>query len=690
MTAKILTDPEPVFTNRLVHEKSPYLLQHAHNPVDWYPWGEEAFEKARQEGKVIFISIGYATCHWCHVMEKESFEDAKLAEYLNEHFVSIKVDREERPDVDQIYMDALHLLQQQGGWPLNMFLTPDGRPFTGGTYFPPDQRYGRNSFRDVLGKILNYWQNERESIFENAGKITDYLKQKAQIQSPDHLEADDNLYQRVYQSFSNQFDEKEGGFSFQAQNKFPPSMGLMFLLRYYQSTGEEKALQMAELTLKKMLAGGIYDQIGGGLCRYSTDHQWLVPHFEKMLYDNALLVWALIETFQITKDPFYRSAIEDVLAYLERDLYQDGGGFYSAEDADSEGVEGKFYVWTINEVKDILGEVLAEKAAEYWGISANGNFESSRNILFRTDVSGVIEKNSDLELARQKLFDARKKRIRPLLDDIILVSWNALAISAFARAAKVLENDKYARIARSAAEFIFGNMILADHSLMRRYRDGEAKFKGYLNDYAQLALACIDLYEVDYELQWLKRAKSLMDQVDKRFFNDSGPYFLTDGATERLLVRNVEAYDGVEPSGNSSAALAFLKLDAYGFGGPYRKNAERILSGFREHMTQAGSSFAAMLWAYGWATGTPNEIVIVGERSEPLTEKLLAVVRKEYLPNAVILFLPADNLNLNTNFVPLAEGRQQVENQATAYVCQNQTCQMPVHDTTALRAQLEL
>lgn len=682
-----MTESTPKFTNRLVHEKSPYLLQHAHNPVDWFPWGEEAFEKAKQEDKVIFISIGYATCHWCHVMERESFEDESVADYLNEHFVAIKVDREERPDIDQIYMDALHVMQQNGGWPLNMFLTPDGRPFTGGTYFPPDDRFGRNSFREVLGKIRGYWENDRDAIFDNAGKITDYLKQKSVIHSLDEGEPDNKLEQEVFQSFSKFFDPDYGGFSFQAQNKFPPSMGLMFLLRYYQKTGEKTALQMVEQTLRKMLAGGIYDQIGGGLCRYSTDYQWLVPHFEKMLYDNALFVWALTETYQVTQDHFYKDAIEDVLTYLERDLHQDKGGFYSAEDADSEGEEGKFYVWKLDEVGEILGEDLTAQAAEYWGITAKGNFESAQNILFKNRAeSGRVPE--EIKEARRKLFTIRETRVRPLLDDKVLVSWNALAISAFARAAKVLDNDHYADIARAAADFIFENMLTPDKTLMRRYRQGEAKFSGYLNDYAQLALACIDLYEVSYEIQWLLKAKSLMDEVDKRFMSETGPYFLTDSGAEKLLVRNVEAYDGVEPSGNSSAALAFLKLDAYGFEGPYRKNALRILNGFRDHIGQAGTSFSAMLWSVSWLTSSPKEVVITGNRGESATEELLDVIRKEYHPNTVTLFLANGDTDKEIETIPLAQGRQQVNGPASAHVCQNQACQLPVNDAESLRNQL--
>jgi len=428
------------FTNKLVHEKSPYLLQHAHNPVDWHPWGNEAFEKAKNEDKLLLVSIGYATCHWCHVMERESFEDPELAAYLNAHFVPVKVDREERPDVDKIYMDSLHALGQQGGWPLNMFVTPEGKPVTGGTYFPPKPLYGRKSFRELLETLASIWKNEREKIFSTADQLTAHLKQKAVSTAGGHPELNWEAEEQAVTQFRDSFDSRHGGFKQQQQNKFPPSMGLMLLLRHFHRTGNEHSLEMVEKTLQKMFAGGIYDQLGGGLSRYSTDYEWLVPHFEKMLYDNSLFVWALIETFQITKNPLYETAVRDVLTYVARDMTSPEGAFFSAEDADSEGVEGKFYVWSKAEILEILGPENGELACAFWDITENGNFEGN-NIPNRPrsdeDVAEQFRITTDemriqLRTAREKLMAVRSKRVRPLLDDKVLTSWNALMISAFA------------------------------------------------------------------------------------------------------------------------------------------------------------------------------------------------------------------------------------------------------------------
>ncbi|MBF0279270.1 MAG: thioredoxin domain-containing protein [SAR324 cluster bacterium] len=686
-----------VYSNRLISEKSPYLLQHAHNPVDWYPWGKEGFEKARNEDKMVLVSIGYATCHWCHVMERESFEDPELAEYLNDHFVAIKVDREERPDVDKIYMDALHAQKEQGGWPLNMFLTPEGMPVTGGTYFPPDNRYGRPSFRHVLETIATIWQKERERIYKSAEELTAFLRQQATLISADHVDWKWNLEINAIEYFKQSFDQQEGGFELQAQNKFPPSMGLMLLLRYHERTGDPQALAMVELTLKKMFSGGIYDQLGGGLCRYSTDYQWLVPHFEKMLYDNALFTWALIEAFQVTGDCYYRQAAEDVLNYIERDMRSSEGAFYSAEDADSEGEEGKFYVWKQDEIFEILGNELGRHACAYWRVEERGNFETGQNILHRPDPEDEVAERLGISLemlrknmteARQKLLAARSQRIRPLCDDKILVSWNALMISAFARAARVFNKEHYGDIAVEAAEFILSKLRDEKGRLLRRYRQGEARFYAYLCDYAQMATACLDLYEYSYDLKWFKTAVHLMNEINVLFKNESGPYFDVGEDAEELLTRNMEGYDGVEPSGNSAAALAFLKLHAYGVSGQHYEDAQRILKGFARHLEQAGVNFAAMHWALHWFLLNPKQIVIVGDRNEAETESLLQVVRQGYYPNTVTVFVPKSDQAPVSEIIPLALAREAINGKATAYVCQNMACQLPVHTPEALKEQL--
>ena len=681
------------FSNKLIHEKSPYLLQHAHNPVNWYPWGTAAFEKAKSEDKLLLVSIGYATCHWCHVMERESFEDPELAAFLNAHFVPVKVDREERPDVDKIHMDALHALGQQGGWPLNMFVTPEGKPITGGTYFPPQPMYGRKSFRELLETLASIWKNEREKIFTTADQLTAHLQQKAVPTAEGHPELNWEAEEQTVTLFRESYDSQHGGFKQQQQNKFPPSMGLMLLLRHYKRTGDAHSLEMVEKTLQKMFAGGIYDQLGGGLSRYSTDHEWLVPHFEKMLYDNSLFVWVLIETFQITKKHLYENAVRDILNYVARDMTSPDGAFFSAEDADSEGVEGKFYVWSKAEVLKILGAESGELACAFWDITEHGNFEGS-SIPNRPrsdeDVAAQFritpeEMRKTLRASREKLMAVRSKRVRPLLDDKVLTSWNALMISAFARASRVFNDPEFEKMATRAADFIFNNLIDDSGRLLRRWREGEARFPAYLCDHAQLAVACLDLYETTYDPAWFRKAVELSDEINRLFRNEDGPYYDTGIDGEVLLTRNAEAYDGVEPSGNSSLAQAFLRLRAYGLAPQYYEDAQRIFRSFAPHLEQAGVSFSAMLCGLHFSLSAAKEVVISGRRGEAETELLLAELRCEYHPNIVVSFVENGKNPETEKIIPLASGRAMVNDCATAYVCQNQTCQIPVHSVDELR-----
>mgnify|MGYP005621658141 FL=1 len=681
------------FSNKLIHEKSPYLLQHAHNPVNWYPWGKAAFEKAKSEDKLLLVSIGYATCHWCHVMERESFEDPELAAFLNAHFVPVKVDREERPDVDKIHMDALHALGQQGGWPLNMFVTPEGKPITGGTYFPPQPMYGRKSFRELLETLASIWKDEREKIFTTADQLTAHLQQKAVPTAEGHPELNWEAEEQTVTLFRESYDSQHGGFKQQQQNKFPPSMGLMLLLRHYKRTGDAHSLEMVEKTLQKMFAGGIYDQLGGGLSRYSTDHEWLVPHFEKMLYDNSLFVWVLIETFQITKKHLYENAVRDILNYVARDMTSPDGAFFSAEDADSEGVEGKFYVWSKAEVLKILGAESGELACAFWDITEHGNFEGS-SIPNRPrsdeDVAAQFritpeEMRKTLRASREKLMAVRSKRVRPLLDDKVLTSWNALMISAFARASRVFNDPEFEKMATRAADFIFNNLFDDSGRLLRRWREGEARFPAYLCDHAQLAVACLDLYETTYDPAWFRKAVELSDEINRLFRNEDGPYYDTGIDGEVLLTRNAEAYDGVEPSGNSSLAQAFLRLRAYGLAPQYYEDAQRIFRSFAPHLEQAGVSFSAMLCGLHFSLSAAKEVVISGRRGEAETELLLAELRCEYHPNIVVSFVENGKNPETEKIIPLASGRAMVNDCATAYVCQNQTCQIPVHSVDELR-----
>ncbi|MDC0154661.1 thioredoxin domain-containing protein [bacterium] len=684
---------EHSFTNKLINEKSPYLLQHAHNPVNWNPWGQGAFEKAKSEDKLLLVSIGYATCHWCHVMERESFEDPELALYLNKHFVPVKVDREERPDVDKIHMDALQALGQQGGWPLNMFLTAEGKPFTGGTYFPPKPMYGRKSFRELLENLVLIWENEREKIYSTADEITSHLQQQAVPSYNGLLELNWEVEEKVVSQFRESFDSQHGGFNQQLQNKFPPSMGLMLLLRHYDRTGTAMSLEMVEKTLQKMFAGGIYDQLGGGLSRYSTDYEWLVPHFEKMLYDNSLFIWALIETFQVTRNPLYETAVRDVLTYVARDMTSPQGAFFSAEDADSEGVEGKFYLWSKAEVSEILGAETVKLACAYWDITDKGNFESS-NILNRpmsdeevAEQFSITTEEMQVQLrdAREKLLAVRSQRIRPLLDDKVLTSWNALMISAFARAARVFDDTDFEMRAVRAADFIFENLRDESGRLLRRWRDGEARYLAYLCDYAQLAVACLDLYETTYDPEWFQKAVELCQVINRLFRNDDGPYYDTGIDGENLLTRNAEGYDGVEPSGNSSVTNAFLRLRSYGLSPEFYSDAQRTIRSFAPHLKQAGVSFSAMLGALHFSLSEPKEIIISGRRGDPETEALLKEVRSEYHPNIVVAFVENGESPETEKIIPLASGRVMVNERATVYVCQNQTCQLPVHSIEELR-----
>ncbi len=674
------------FTNALINEKSPYLLQHAHNPVDWSPWGDEAFQRARERKVPVLVSIGYATCHWCHVMERESFEDPQLAELLNANFVAIKVDREERPDVDSIYMQAVQALGQQGGWPLNVFVTPEGVPFYGGTYFPPQARHGLPSFADVLNSLSAIWKNEPDKIQQQTQSLIQYLKQSSnrdKVGSVDTLSFEGE--ERAAKLYREHYDSLNYGFKFQAQNKFPPSMGLSLLLRHYHRVGDVNSLVMCENTLMAMKHGGIYDQIGGGLSRYSTDFRWLVPHFEKMLYDNALFAKALIETYQVTGKREFADYANDVFQYIDRDMTSPEGGFYSAEDADSEGVEGKFYVWTKKEIEEVLDRKTASVAIPFYQVSEAGNWEGS-NILNTPQRVGDVAKDmgmneaaalESIAKARQTLLEVRSKRIRPLLDDKSLTSWNGMMISAMACAGRALEDeDRIARAAK-AAEFVFSKLRAPDGKLLRRYRDGEARYDGYLFDYTSMAVACLDLYEATYESRYVARALELMETVEEKFATGKGAYYETAVDGEELIVRQVSGYDGVEPSGNSNAAMAWLRLSALRAEPEYVERSEKIFIGFHDEVMDYGINSSAMMQAFHLYLGGLKEVAIVGLRGDESTETMLKTVRRGFFPNAVFAFAYEDEVDAVSKAVPLLAGRKAVDGKATAYVCKLGTCLLP-------------
>lgn len=685
---------EHAYTNELIKEKSPYLLQHAHNPVNWYPWGDKPFQIAKEKNIPVLISIGYATCHWCHVMEHESFEDTVLAAVLNESFICIKVDREERPDVDSIYMQAVQALGQQGGWPLNVFLTPDGIPFYGGTYFPPEKRHNIPSFLDVLEFLITTWKNEQDKVAKQTKALVDYIRQSS---TREKITADlDDLSfageDKALELFENHYDKLNHGFQFQSQNKFPPSMGLSLLLRHHHRTGNANSLIMTENTLKAMKFGGIYDQIGGGLSRYSTDYRWLVPHFEKMLYDNALFTTALIEAYQVTEKMEFADYANDLLHYIDRDMTSEEGAFFSAEDADSEGVEGKFYVWSKEEIENILGRKTASVAIPFYNVTRKGNFDG-KNILHQTHGSEMVAKeigmnpddfSKELQIAREKLLQVRSKRIRPLLDDKILTSWNSLMISAMAKTGRVLENQERIEKAAKAMQFLLDRLRTSDGKILRRYREGEARYDGYLFDHSATAMACLDLYEATYDSHYIQTARELMQLVVEKFSSETGAFHETASDAEKLLVRQISGYDGVEPSGNSNAALAFLKLSAYLIDPELTKKAENIFLNFYDELMEYGLNSAYMLQALHLYLGGLKEVAIIGRKNDTATQSFLTTFRKGFFPNSVFAFSYEDEIEENAKIIPLLEGRKLHQGKATAYVCRQGTCLPPVQTSEEL------
>ncbi len=631
-------------------------------------------------------------------MERESFGNPELAEQLNAQISSLlKVDREERPDVDGVYMKAVQAMGQQGGWPLNVFVTPEGIPFYGGTYFPPVKKFNLPSFSDVLKFLSNIWNNEREKVDKQGKVLIEYIQNSSRDETRSgpldslSFEGEDKaveLYERHYDTLNH-------GFKFQQQNKFPASMGLSLLLRHYHRTGHEASLKMTVNTLRAMKNGGIYDQIGGGLARYSTDYHWMIPHFEKMLYDNAMFAIALIDTYQKTGDKDFADYANVLFQDIDRDMTSPDGAFYSAEDADSEGVEGKFYVWTLEEIEQLLGRQTASVAVPYFNITAKGNFEGKNNLHVLRTTQELAKKLSypeetvieELERTRMILMEARSKRIRPLLDDKILTSWNGMMISAMARAGRILGDEDRINKARKALDFIFEYLMTPEGKLLRRYREGQALYDGYLFDYTSIASACLDLYEAQYDSSLIQRAKQLMDTVEEKFKSD-GAYYETASDGEKLIVRQISGYDGVEPSGNSNAALAWLKLSAY-LGAPdLATRAEKIFCSFHEDVMEYGLNSSFMLQAMHLYLGGLKEVVLIGKRKDPETEKLLSCIRKEFFPNAVFAFAYEDEIAQIEKTIPLMAGKQLVDGKATFYACRQGACLAPTHTIEELRSQL--
>lgn len=679
--------------NQLAKEKSPYLLQHAYNPVDWYPWGEEAFTKAKQEDKPIFLSIGYSTCHWCHVMERESFEDEEVAALLNEKFVAIKVDREERPDVDHIYMTVCQAMTGQGGWPLTIVMTPEKKPFFAGTYFPKSAKWGRPGVMDILRQLSEVWENDRGRIDRSVDHIYNTLAPQMARTAPGTLSRE--TFGKALELYKQQFDDIYGGFG--EAPKFPTPHNLIFLLRHAKAAGETEALQMAETTLEHMHRGGIYDHVGFGFARYSVDQKWLVPHFEKMLYDNALLAYAYLEAYQATGKRDYARVARDIFTYVLRDMTDPDGGFYSAEDADSEGEEGKFYIWTPWEVRDVLGDELGQLYCETYDITEHGNFEG-RSIpnLIGTDLDAfarrrgmtVEELTQRLEEARQKLFARRKQRTHPGKDDKILTSWNGLMIAALAKGGLVLEEPAYLEAAERACEFIESKLRDANGRLLARYRDGEAAYLGYVDDYAFLIWGLTELYEAGQEPQHLKRALELADDLLRLFWDEeNGGLFFYGSDGEQLIARPKEIYDGATPSGNGVAAYTFLRLFYLTGRSDLRDKAERLLTTFAGSINQYPIGYSFSLLAMQLLLHPVRQVVIAGPRDDERTQAFLQETRSGYAPFTVtVLHDPTEELG---SMAEVVRDKVMQGGEVTAYICENFACRAPITDREQFQAELE-
>ena len=680
--------------NRLINETSPYLLQHAHNPVAWYPWGEEALERAQAEDKPILISIGYSACHWCHVMERESFEDEEIAALMNQHFISIKVDREERPDLDSIYMGAVQALTGSGGWPLTVFLTPEGKPFYGGTYFPPIDSRGMPGFPKVLLGIAEAYKNRRGDVVQATQQIVSDLEHQTQTQrSLDPLTPD--LLHQAYQALAQNYDYDHGGFG--AAPKFPQPMTYEFMLHYYHLTNSPRALQMVEMALEGMATGGINDQVGGGFHRYSTDPYWLVPHFEKMLYDNALLSLLYLHAYQATGNQLYRRVAEETLDYVLREMTSPEGGFYSSQDADSEGEEGKFFIWTPEEFEAVLGPEGASLLAGYFGMTEAGNFEGA-NILhvpqgaesFAAEANaGLEELDAAIARGRAALLEAREKRVHPDRDEKILSSWNGLMIRGFAEAASILNRDDYRRAAVAGASFIL-DALTSDGRLLRTYKDGRASLKAYLEDYAFVADGLLAVYNATFDHRWMSEAHSLADQMLDLFW-DEGENVLYDTGKdhEALIVRPRDVFDNATPCGNSVAVDVLLHLAVLTGDGTYASRAAGVLRSMQQPLARVPFGMGQWLCDLDFYLSTPKEIAIVGQRDDQETLALLDVIYGRYLPNKVVAGAGLNSDRDGAGGVPLLEGRGLIEGRSAAYVCQNYVCQLPVSDPAALAAQLD-
>ncbi len=692
-----------VHKNHLANEKSPYLLQHADNPVNWYPWGEEAFEKARLEDKPIFLSIGYSTCHWCHVMEHESFEDSIVAALMNDAFIAVKVDREERPDIDNVYMSACRMMTGRGGWPLTIIMTPDRKPFFAGTYIPKESRYGRMGMTELIPRIKQAWISQRGDLLNSAAQVIDQLERSTDYAPGGEL--GESTLHSAYRQFQQSFDKRNAGFG--NSPKFPTPHNFLFLLRYWKRTGKPEALEMVEKTLQAMRRGGIYDHAGFGFHRYSTDARWLVPHFEKMLYDQAMLAMAYTEAYQATGKKEYEKTAREIFTYVLRDMTDADGGFYSAEDADSEGEEGKFYFWSVDEIGEILNDEEAGLIIKLYNVQQGGNFEdqasgrkTGESILHLTGtwaeeashlkISETALKNK-AESALKKLFDVREKRIHPYKDDKVLTDWNGLMIAAFAKAARAFDEPEYARAAGRSVEFILENLRREDGRLLHRYRDGQAAITGNLEDYAFLIWGLIELYQATFDIGYLQTALQLNNDLTNHFWDhENGGFYFTPDDGEELLVRQKEIYDGAIPSGNSVAAYNGIRLSRMTGNSSYEEIASRINSLFSGNVGRSPSAFTLLLTALDFGVGPSYEVVIVGNENSAETREMILALFGSFLPNKVVILRPVDDsMSEITHIAPFVQHQTTIDGRTTVYVCRNYTCNLPTTDIQQMLEQLQ-
>ena len=679
---------EPGYTNRLIHETSPYLLQHAHNPVDWYPWGQEALSRARKEDKPILLSIGYSSCHWCHVMEQECFENEAIAKIMNEKFISIKVDREERPDLDEVYMNAAQVMTGGGGWPLNVFLTPDLVPFHSGTYFPPEDRGGMPGFPKILVVLSDYYRTHRGEVDKMVGQVKQALQQIVRL-APSQETMEAGVLDKALQAMESQFDSANGGFG--RAPKFPSSMGLSFLLRQWKRTGSKEALGMVELSLEKMAHGGMYDHLGGGFHRYSVDERWLIPHFEKMLYDNALLSRTYFEAYQATRKEGFRQVGEEILQYVIREMTGPEGGFYSTQDADSEGKEGKFFVWTRDQIKEALGKEMGTPFSAYYGVTPHGNFEGGSSVL---NIESTLGKVSELygmsvpDLAkllgegRKKLFDEREKRVKPGRDEKILTSWNGLMISGFVDGFNVTGKESYLLAAQKAARFILREMRPEGH-LMRVYKGGRCHTKGYSEDYVFFIQALLDLYEATVEMEWLKAAEELNRELIHQFWDEKeGGLFFVGKENEALIAHSKSPYDNATPSPKSVAVFNLLRVGTLTGEESLKQKAEQILHLFYGFLSEHPAGFTHMLSALSFFLH-PEEIGVIGSKDDLRTKSMLREIHLAYLPNK-ILSLRDPRISPEPKWFPFLTEKG-IPEVPTTFVCKGFTCLPPVHDEKELK-----